>query len=438
VDKYVAKRYLWLIGGIIVLGAFMAGIGVIKKARPKAKGAFPIDGALPSRPRFNAYDSYAEIIRDLNVPNGLKRQKPNQWKNYRGVDKILAANDGALARADSALERVYVEPPSSDIVPFFLLQVKIKELCRLLILRGDIAFSKQNYRAAMADYLRVARVGWQISNGSYDAGFISGDRLLRTGLEALERTIKHLPKRERELLGRRLASMGSCGVPMSRPIEWEKVQNQIAWNRILAEPNWAKVLRKDLGVEQLFDDSSYKPDRIEELKGNLGFEADRISRFERFFADNTRPLSVYENSSAYYEAWIERVQGKFSQRSPTMPSLVASGNIPDVFTAWIQEVELRYTLDDQRWLSRLKTMTCLKLMGIYLLGDSAFAIAPLMEDPFDPGKRFMTLRRSGRTLVYSVGPDGKDDRGVPRRGLLSFVNLEDLESYKGDLIFPED
>jgi hypothetical protein len=53
-------------------------------------------------------------------------------------------------------------------------------------------------------------------------------------------------------------------------------------------------------------------------------------------------------------------------------------------------------------------------------------------DPFAPGRRALRYGGSGRhqerRVLYSVGPDGKDHRGVPR----------DPVSGVGDLLYPVD
>lgn len=428
------KRFTWAAAGITLSASLgMVALIAINATLSRPSSAFPVDGALPVLPKPNAYDGLLDIADRLRVPQSLTNRNVKDWKDNPRAEEVLATNAGQFTRIDDVLNQVYGEPSSEAVVPLFPHHSKFKNLGRLLILRGDLAFRKGAFQVAAADYLRVARMGWRIANGSYDVGFLSGDQLTYMGLRALNRAAKRLPARERNVIGKQLERMAVDSVSMSRPIEWEKFQAQFAWNRVLAKPSWAKDLKAELGVEQLFTHDLFKQDRIEELKGKLGFEADKSSTLERFLIERTRPESLYRNSTAYYDAWIERVRGKFSSRSAAMPTLVAPGNTPDIFTGWIQAVELRYNFKDSIWLSRLRTMTILKLSAISLLGDVAFANRTLVKDPFDPGKGFRRFRTSKRTLVYSVGPDGKDDQGAPLRDLTSFSEIEDLEMFRGDL-----
>lgn len=358
-------------------------------------------------PRRNAFDLYvaAGKVLDRAVPIGYAAEGsvPVDWSNDGLRDKfrpctsrdrqaILHANRISLLLFREAHRLPYVEPDARSYDAIFPYYSHYRDLCRLIVVRGREHEYQRDWEKAANDYLEIVQFGARVrDNATILDGWQVGMGCQFYGREGLQRVFGHLSSTQLRYIVHRLQSIEAQRIAYSQILQrhsyfmqsylysmfelpdWMvKVSYDMDYD--VAHTNWTKVLRLlFVGKQGLYDNY---------VRGmNLGITDAALPYRKRVSPRNHGALSYnYQVDFASY--------GHFDARNRTAIDLLYT------------EMALRgYRLEFGRFPKTLHELRPKFLKRI-------------PADSYGSGESLRYLNKGDQFVLYSIGPDGVDNKGI--------------------------
>ncbi|HEY3282408.1 MAG TPA: hypothetical protein VGN26_09060 [Armatimonadota bacterium] len=427
-ERRAASPWAWFLAASICGAAVMAWNGS-KVSLPKP----PPPQALPRPNGFDDVRAAAALVRDraalaseskrlhlLIAANPITAPLPTPSAETKA---LLAANAPALARLEPFLTRDYVEPRPSrgaDRASYG----PIRDLARLLSLRAMAKAGEGRGRTAMDSGLEAVALGLRVPRGAGVSGALWGGALQSIGREPLWSMVDHLAAEDCRADALRLLRLNRGTVPL-----WESVQ----------EEKWDVRERLRDQMNRAQDGAPVKP-----VKSDLvPLSADVRPWMARRMLSEA--IQAYSDELDVTTEWARR---PYAQRGE-LPEPSVSLSPASMTAAILSPVsgELSTPLTKDQVLNDLLAVTL--ALRAYRLERGAYPerlaqLVPRYLDavPQDPFARSGDLRyrRSGSGYVlYSVGPDTRDDGGRPIDKPLTAqgkprTRYTVLEDSKGDIV----
>jgi hypothetical protein len=318
--------------------------------------------------------------------------------------KIVRDNREALRRLRKALAGEYWAAPFRDAFSRSLDYSDIRLLARLLVLEGRVRAAGGDWRGAADSDLDAIRLGLQVQRGETLLGRIVGEGCEGLGQNALRPAIEHLDGPSAIRTASRLQQL------------------------LLERPSFADAMKEEKRfylLSTLQDlkrrDAWGKPVRSAEGEGLAPETPGEKALEEKIRRDGKQ--KALDDIAAYMDRIIAETSRPFSRRSSQ------SYDPPAPFDS------ASTTLFEQAWTSALarqaRTALLAALSGLhaYRMRHSSYPaklqelvpryLRSVPEDPF-ADRRPLLYRKSGASfLLYSVGPDGRDNGGTPIDNALS-------------------
>jgi hypothetical protein len=387
----------------------------------------------PKMPSPNAYDTYVaagNLIVDGDEIENAAQGKRGQGgaKEYSIAEKaaLVEKNTAALAKLREGVAFTYMEPPARSTSHTFPHYAKYRQMARLLRLQGDVLAARGDYAGAAESNLNGYEFAVKIANGGAIIGMLVSVSCQRTSLDGLSDCVSGLDAEHAALAARRVLSAGEKMTVLSEVLRNEKWFTQ------------AYLLEWFRHPEKLVEDTS------EETSDESGERAAQMMLKGALIVYGKR--RIIENVADYYDALIADADVRYARRSqpPRIPSDVISRMILPVLGG----VRCQYVKGQARSAIAAVALALHAYRedhGAYPDGLSGLVpgyVPSLPDDPFAMSGPLRYRVENDGYVLYSLGPDCKDDDGRPIGGYPSDKDTEEIrklrtsfkEDAKGDIV----
>ena len=369
----------------------------------------------PPLPIPNAYDDYQAAFASLVdlgrvtdavvSPYMASRRQLHEPVSLTQKADLLHKNEKALARLKQGLSHEFLAPPPLPVTIQVQAAVeyptysRFRSLVRLFQLEGDVKSERGDWSGAVQSYLDAVQFGESIVRGSPVLMMMVGNECISVGRRGVWKTVRHLNSEEARAASLRLEKIIHQRVPFAETLIEEK-------RRVLAGASPEKP--NEAEMRAITNATSYEDSPTGEATSYI--KDDWMTRF------------LNRGYLVYLDQLIRIVQKPYAARPPAPeddPHFVISIMSSAQYASWF-----KYT---DHMSQNLLLVTTLALRSYHAeQGNYPETLAALVpatlsrvpEDPFAREGRLRYRRTDDGYLLYSVGPDGKDDGGKPIRNPL--------------------
>lgn len=361
--------------------------------------------SLPSPNGFDACSAAAMLLPGANRNSALGN--PNT-ASPAALKAALAPNRAALDNLRQAMRLPYLTPPIRDPATMFPYLASYREACREFAAESRVALADGHPDEAIQRALDAVELGTLAERGGVMIHGLVGVACIAIGQRQAEQCVGTLSAAGAHAAGKRLDAILAKSSTCAEVLEQERRQSLSFLRHLLSGRASAKdLLGPDSGLPAPFN-------------GALGGVA---------YSFYPKPWT-YKALDAYYKDLIRDSDKPFSTRpQPPRPT--------EVFTQMLAPVMAGYGFTAARSETQLRLLRLELALREYraLHGQEAGSLAQLVPAhltavPLDPmtGKSFAYKPQAQGYLLYSLGPDGKDDGGK----LINNRNLNERAS--GDMV----
>ncbi len=356
-------------------------------------------------PADNAYDTFVNATREMEDIDlvGYAVSKKHTLGNqddreYSLIEKkkFLEENREAVKTLQSGFGLPYVAPAVRSFKPEYPEYAKFRALARLLQLKAQTLKSENRWYEAAETHCDTLELGAMCPHGGSLISGLVGMAITAIGEKDFSNTFKHLNSNEIKLVLHRYERICRKWQPISENIEESK------WST-LASLYEISLDGSELSKYMLGDDHS----------SESGMRKTRLSLAVTYYGKRR----IIENITKFYDEWIAYTRLPYDPGRPE-PSLPKDA-VSEVILPSYDIALVRSTATETKF-----GLQCLTLAldayrldrGVYPTDLSALSSEYLSDKHFDPfasGKPFHYMLKKHGYLLYSIGPDGKDDGGKP-------------------------
>ena len=367
----------------------------------------------PAMPSPNARDYYiaatAALVDSGKVDNANGRWNPatkpvgdNHFYSPADKQKLVAENAKAIKTLHEGFRYSYQELPYrsySDTFPHFQ---QMRKLARFLSLEAQVDADKGDWGGSIGADLDAVQLGETMPRGGPLIGMLVGDACQAIGRKRAWDAVDHLDAAQARAAARRLETIRAGHVPFPDTMQQEEWMGQGGLLELMRRPNWSGEMA-----------GSIAPDPS-------GAQNNDTSPGRWVFATRIRLLGKRKIFGDYTQALDQIIADghkPFAARGPAPAAAQTADPFADMVTPSLGGTRMNEVRADTQnaLLLTLLALRAYKLdHGAYPLALSALVPRYLAAVPADPFALSGPLRyklAGARPLLYSVGPDGKDDGG---------------------------
>jgi hypothetical protein len=407
------ERYLGFAAAVVCLLTACTRSGHAQAAQAGPQSWETWQPPVVTYPNPNAYDTYLQAIaakakvdrahghsRPIPPPDALT---PQQWWDEGPTDlppeervNLYAPISDLIAQALTRPCRLPAPQSYDELFPYY---IGFREMARFLAMRAHVTAAKGDYDGAAASALDAIAMAQQVATSRWLLGYLVGVGCEDLGRRALDEVIPGLDRAGCEKALRRLEAIDKMRVPLLETIGGEEVFSRRVFKDLMAHP------------EKLpwFSDDTMSQDAQALLMAKMR-------------------AGSWQAIDAFWQDLRARLAKPYGERGdipkPTDPYLKIVE--PVMSSIWLRDAELRaqsalrqvwlavrcYQIDKRRLPASLQD----------LLPDYLVAIP---TDPFS-GKPLLANAATGAFVIYSVGPDCRDDGGSPIQGNVTSKSTGDI------------
>lgn len=404
------KRPQWTPGktALVIIGISVALIVTLIVIQVRVNSAVPnIVVPMPKMPSPNAFDFYRKagyaVLDDAKIGDAIGT-RPRLANSYSLADKeaLVKENAGPLKTLRQGFAYPYLNPPSRSFYTLFPYYAKFRGLARLLTLEGQTRSERGDWGGAVNSDLDAIQLGETAPRGSGVIGELVGIACQGIGRQPVWKAIDHLNAGQTHRSARRLEQITALHVPFADTLQEEKWGIQAGLVEIFRKAHWQDEFRSmyQTGGQSLPDQAAWN----------------RFRDDLPFMFMNKRV--ILQNNARYMDQLIANARQPYAARPPAPPipqDLINQIVLPGFDQAQIQDVNKSQT-QNVLLLVALALRAYRLEHGNYPPKLDALVPVYLKRVPDDPFalQGPLRYRRTGQKYVlYSVGPDGKDDGGTP-------------------------
>lgn len=354
--------------------------------------------APPKAPKPNGYDLYVaaamatvhftpevDPASDANLVTDPKVRAQRYGLARRTA--WLNANTKAFALFNQAQKTPSLAPPSRSFNATFPSYGKLRQMARDKSAQSNTRWMRGDANGAMQSSLDNIQMGHDMRRGGTVITSLVGSAIGSIGCYATGDTIERLNANQAKSAARRLEKLLETRWNLSQVLTEEKWSNQAAMVEVFAMGGWRSP-------------------------SSMGNDASTLA--ERWRVLTIPKQQIIDDIGANYDRQIANARLPFTRKGTPQPN----SHDPFIFDELksIRLVDARDLVADQMLMLRLA-------LRAYQLENSApppnlNALVPnyikaVPADPFGGGEP-LRYKRSGVTYVlWSIGPDGRDDGGKP-------------------------
>ncbi len=347
----------------------------------------------------------------VSIHNGQVVQVPaDPSGHYTLAEKeaLIRENAPALRELREGLTWTYLAPPIRSYTTTLPYYARDRAMARLLSLDAQTKRERGDWPAAVNSSLDAMQLGVMIPHGAPVIGKLVGIACEAIGRKPLWGAIDKLDARHAELAARRLEALEASTVPLWDTLTEEKWLGQAGMIEAFRQPDWRRLFSEMSGTNNTPTTDMEYIFRPTEFLGEAAHLRAYLYSKRRIFADYTRIMDM---------------QIANARRPGSPPSLIEADSF-DPYLA--QLIPVFSELSDQELGGNkvqnglLKTAFALRAYRQEHHGypGTLAALVPdylqrLPMDPYAEHSAFRYRRNRASYVLYSIGPDRKDDGGVP-------------------------
>lgn len=411
---------------VLLCSALMLGLGGIgmMRARLDAEPDWAIPAAKPT-PQPNGYDLYVaaataviranppvDAVVDINritdpkvIATQYSLARHTAWvKQNAAVWKLFEQ-----ARAAHSL----YAPDRSGLTGQWVgyrKAGKLRELARCKIIAANTAKMRGDWNDASNDGLDIIEFGGDVARGAPSIGFLVSLAIEAIGENSFCDTPAHLNAKEARYATHRLEKLLKARVSLADIMREDKWEGLCQLRCIMQTAGWRRP-------------------------STWGLVTPRQEIVQDRFLSKKQVVNSYTHILDWYIATANQPYSA-SRRVPEADNFISRAVAPSTFA--------RYKFGAVRSETELKLLLLRFALRAYrveqgaypnMLGELAPAyVTQIPSDPFGNGKSICYRKKGDSYLLWSIGPDGKDDNGKPSppRGIRKIATI--LPENIGDAI----
>jgi hypothetical protein len=312
------------------------------------------------------------------------------------VRAVVARNRPALARLRQGFRKQYRSPPLVSAAQMFPELAQFRELARVLVTEGKLAEREGRPDDAARSYLDCLRLGIDVPRGGPLIHGLVGIAIQSIGLRPMQELADRLDGPSAIAAARELRRLDAQAPSYADTLADEKESMTAMTLQTFAQPGgWRQF------TAGMFNSGSSGVPSAADIWLALRFSF-------------TPKRQMLDNIRGYMDAMIADSQRPYYVRRapPPLPGDPLSQTILPIF----DQARFRWVVMDAQWrITELRLATRAYELRHGAPPPSLEALVPaylpaVPQDPFAP--KPLVYRRTGTVaLIYSRGPDGKDDGG---------------------------
>ena len=315
-------------------------------------------------------------------------------------EKLIRENQSSLALLREGFHYGYGNKTSRSARDLFPEYAKFRELARLLVLEAQVKRGHADYAGAVGSELDALEIGVMVPrNGVLIAGLV-GIACEAIGRRKIWDDYSHLDAAQAESALRRLTAIEAKRFAYADTIEEEKRFGQAEF---LAECRSADGVPANEAAEMDETDG-----RQESAMQKWGWKM-RV----RLIGSRT----IFENYTGYMDQFIQDQRQPYGLHLPPPP--VPNDPVNSILLPVFNEGRIKFVQSETE--NHLLAVTLAlhayhESHGAYpdsLTAVAANVPANLLSDPFAAQENLRYRKDGAEYVLYSVGPDGRDDGGKP-------------------------
>ncbi|MCW3100053.1 MAG: hypothetical protein JWL77_5671 [Chthonomonadaceae bacterium] len=351
----------------------------------------------PVMPKLNAFDFYVRagnaIVGDKQITDAVSTD-PTVSYSLKQKEALVRQNVGSVDVLHQGFAYPYLTPPLRSLNTELPHYKKFRLLARLLSLRGQVRAAHGDWSGAAENYLDGLRLGEDIPHGASLIGELVGIACQNTARRPLWDVVDHLNAAQTRAVMARLTDIMARHVPFTDTIQEEKWTGQAYWLEIV---NGTLKTTPTKGVVLSSEENPPSESMIYLFRSKQRLIDDFTTYMDRSIAIARQPYIFRKPPPPPTD---------IIGISQLMTSVVPGARIKDV-AGETQNGLLLVTLALHAF--RLEHGHYPKALE-ELMPSS---LPKLPDDPFAAQGTFQYKFQGKGYVLYSIGPDGKDDGGTP-------------------------
>ncbi len=410
---------LGALGGVTLIGLIAFGLW---RSSLEAEPQIEIP-AVKITPNQDAYDNFVAASKSLtkesrsfvlvNKKGQIYRTDEKTGKEIiytrRETEALLRANTDALIGFRQGLKFAYQEPQYRSFDTMFPQYAAFRALARVLRVEERARADRGDLTGAAESGLDIMDLGCRVQHSASMLGRLVGLACQDIGRRDLWTWAEKLHASEARRAARRMEGIEAASTPLAEVMEEEKWAQLAGLIEVYRSPDWrAKLLNswKEAGpVERQFDEA-----RIRTMRWDLWFagKQDCLESYTRYLGQSIAYVSQPYAAHSAPPAVPQNVVG-------TILTENTNGDGVSVLNTWCKDVGCRAL--NELIIAKLALRAYQQEHAAYpdtlqeLVKAGILARVPM--DSFALNAPLRYQRRGTGYALYSVGPDGKDDGGIP-------------------------
>jgi hypothetical protein len=387
----------------LLVGAFLIGVSYCDVVRADPPASL-IGAPLPEK---NGFDLFLEAIKTYEGALGnASTLSPNDLLRYERA--TVGRNRGALRKFREGLALPVLHPQIRNRDEDFGGYVDFRKLAELIKQESDVLYSDADWKGAANASIDCIEFGVLLSRGGPLAAALAGCDIEQLGRKNLTpAVINRLTKDECRAAAARLARIETLRPPYPDALRVEKVTALALTKESFAKFDWTDVVNETV-----------KPD------------GKPFTESEKSILNNAGEEEIVANLNKVLD---EAITGASATYRPVKFNV---GRAADPWSRMLTDsvTSSSYRIDYERGRAENAMIRSALLLRAHKMETGTYPeTIELPDDPFTADAKMKYRREGNGYLLYSVGPNGKDDNGQP-------VELGEGESLtitsKGDLVAP--
>lgn len=365
----------------------------------------------PTMPATNARDFYVAasnaVVDGGKIGNAVGSWNPatkpsGDMHFYSPADKakLVAENQKPVQLLHQGFQYPYQEAPARSFSTAFPHYQKIRALARFLSLQAQVAAGRSDWNGAITADLDAVQVGEQLPHGGPLIGMLVGVACQAIGRKQAWKSADRLDAVQARAAARRLEVIRTGHMPFADTLQEEEWEAQASLLELMRKRDWPGDMLTTTSPDQ------------QGGQGNPSASAWVMATRVRMAGKRT----IMANYTGYMDQSIANARQPYAAHLalPPLPTDPMNQILLPIYAG----VRLNEVKADTQNALLLVTLA----LRAYKLDHSAYpltlaALAPryLRAVPADPFALSGPLRHKhsgAKYLLYSVGPDGKDDGGA--------------------------
>ncbi|MHB9134320.1 MAG: hypothetical protein ACYDBB_24885 [Armatimonadota bacterium] len=345
------------------------------------------------------YDLQKEMMRKAApsaTPNSTNGYTPT-LADYQG---LMQANAPAIRLLRKGFAYEYVDPTERTVTNPYAQHTQNRDLSRLLQEKAFIERQRQQWPAALETAIDTIQLGIHLPRGSGLVGRSVGSSSERYGRDLCWVITDQLNAKEAKMAVKRLEKFASRRVSYLETVQEQKYISQAEMLSILKRDNWRRFLAS------IYADNT------------AGAHAPVPLWKAKLLTYTCNKTQAMCKLSAYYDRLIVQAKAPYSSTAP--PVMKPDDPINYLTLSESFALDRTHTVVNETEDSLLMTVLAIRAYhkehGSYPPSLQALVpayLSAVQTDPFAPGKPLQYRLNGQAYLLYSIGPDGKDNGGTP-------------------------